>query len=302
MEEKGRHMNEVEVLSDNLTQLTTEIKTYQNIGGQAIFEIGRRLKWVKEHDLAHGEFGKWLEEVSIDRTVAFRFMKIATELDSNVATGQHLGVKALYEIATMPEDERDKPQQLSSGDVKKPDEMTVRELRETKARLKERDEQISSKDKTIASLINRQPEVVEKEVVVEKIPDDYDLIKGKYNNVEAMNKRYVDENIELREALEKRQRAMEQAPIDTTDSKTEIIKLEQQIKALHQVKNLDEKIQQFINEISAMKYGNDFSALASKKDTLYHIKSSLSALKQLADDIENGLPVDEVIEGEFNNE
>lgn len=301
MEEKGRHMNEVEVLSDNLTQLTTEIKTYQNIGGQAIFEIGRRLKWVKEHDLAHGEFGKWLEEVGINQYMASRFIKVAQEIP-NLTTSSNIGFQALYEIATMPEDERDKPQQLSSGDVKKPDEMTVRELRETKARLKERDEQISSKDKTIASLINRQPEVVEKEVVVEKIPDDYDLIKGKYNNVEAMNKRYVDENIELREALEKRQRAMEQAPIDTTDSKTEIIKLEQQIKALHQVKNLDEKIQQFINEISAMKYGNDFSALASKKDTLYHIKSSLSALKQLADDIENGLPVDEVIEGEFNNE
>lgn len=88
------------------------------------------MKWVKENDLAHGEFGKWLEQIEIDRTMAFRFMKIATELNANVATSQHLGMQALYEIATMPESERDKPQQLDSGEVKKPDEMAVIPVRQ----------------------------------------------------------------------------------------------------------------------------------------------------------------------------
>ena len=124
-------------LSYNLTTLTTEVKTYQAIGGQAIFEIGRRLKWVKEHDLAHGEFGKWLAALDIDRTFATRAMKITSELNSNYATGHNLGMKALYEIATMPADERDNPQRLNSGEVKRPDEMTVRELRETKRKLAE---------------------------------------------------------------------------------------------------------------------------------------------------------------------
>ena len=122
-------------LSHNLTTVTTEIKAYQSIGGQAIFEIGRRLKWVKENDLAHGEFGKWLKSLDIERTFATRAMKITSELDSNYATGHNLGMKALYEIATMPSDERDKPQELNSGEIKKPDEMTVRELRETKRKL-----------------------------------------------------------------------------------------------------------------------------------------------------------------------
>lgn len=294
-------MQEIEKLSDNLTQLTTEIKTYQNIGGQAIFEIGRRLKWVKEHDLAHGEFGKWLEDIHLDRKVANKMMKISSEV-SNDSTYSHLGMNALYLVATMPEEERDKPQQLLSGEIKKPDEMTVRELREVKAQLKERDEQISSKDKTIESLLSREPEVIEREVEVEKIPDDYDFLKGKVETTESINERYASENAELREALKKRQEAMKNMSFDAEPMQNEAKELEQQIASLHQVKSLDEKLNNFINEISATKYANDFSTLASKKETLYHVKSSISAVKQLLNDIEESLPLNEIIEGEINND
>lgn len=123
-------MNEVS-LNDDLTIITTEIKSYQNIGGQAIFEIGRRLKHVKEHDLTHGKYMDWLKSININYRQASRFIKIATEF-SNWTMSSNLGMNVLYEIATMPEEERNKPQQLDSGETKKPDEMTVRELREVK--------------------------------------------------------------------------------------------------------------------------------------------------------------------------
>ncbi|WP_052951363.1 DUF3102 domain-containing protein [Levilactobacillus brevis] len=88
-------------LSHNLTTVTTEIKAYQSIGGQAIFEIGRRLKWVKENDLAHGEYMKWLKEsVNMNPTTAQRFVKIASELPNRYSSTD-LGWKALYEIATI---------------------------------------------------------------------------------------------------------------------------------------------------------------------------------------------------------
>ena len=63
-------------LSNDLTTIETEIKSYQNIAGQSIFEIGRRLKHVKENDLAHGEFGKWLEKVNLNQRVAQQMIKI----------------------------------------------------------------------------------------------------------------------------------------------------------------------------------------------------------------------------------
>lgn len=195
--------NEVESLSNDLTKITTEIKAYQSVGGQAIFEIGRRLNWVKNHNLAHGEFIEWLETINLDKDVANHFMKIANEL-GNEWTSTHLGATALYLVATMPPEERDKPQQLNSGETKKPDEMTVRELREVKKKLKQREQELADRDETIANqqaelednrkvqlelnkrnseLSKQQPEqkvitkTVTKEVPVK--PDDYDEIKAK---------------------------------------------------------------------------------------------------------------------------
>src|SRR5699024_7308510 len=99
-------MNELQ-LSDDLTTIETEIKSYQNIAGQSIFEIGRRLKHVKENDLVHGEFGKWLKNVGMHKQQAYRFIKIADEFsNSNSTPVLHLGIKALYQLATMPEEQR----------------------------------------------------------------------------------------------------------------------------------------------------------------------------------------------------
>ena len=112
-------------LSNNIDQITTEILWYENTAGQAIFEIGRRLNWVKKHDLAHGQFIEWLNQINMNRRQASKFMKVANEFP-NGTPGSHLGITALYLIATLPPDERDKPQQLGSGEVKKPVDMTKR--------------------------------------------------------------------------------------------------------------------------------------------------------------------------------
>lgn len=207
--------NELEPLSTDLTTITTEIRSYENIAGQSIFEIGRRLKWVKEHDLAHGQFGEWVKSLGIDPSSASHFMKIASEL--KLGTYPNMGAKALYLIATMPPEERDKPQQLNSGETKKPDEMTVRELREVKKKLKQREQELADRDETIANqqaelednrkelnkrnseLSKRQPEqkvitkTVTKEVPVK--PDDYDEIKAKIAELKEQSAK-DKENIE----------------------------------------------------------------------------------------------------------
>lgn len=198
--------NELQPLSKDLTTITTEIKSYENMAGQSIFEIGRRLNWVKEHDLTHGEFGNWLETIRLNQRQAQRFMKVANELP-NTTTLSHLGANVLYEIATLPEEDRDHKFTTRSGEIKKPDEMTVRELRDLKKQLKAKEEALSNSQQENESLqaendsmrkqqvqLNQQlaakqePKVVEKTVTKEVKPNDYDDIKRHITELEKDKK------------------------------------------------------------------------------------------------------------------
>lgn len=190
-------MNELQ-LSNDLTTIETEIKSYQNIAGQSIFEIGRRLKHVKENDLAHGEFGKWLEKVGINHGVANKMMKISETHYLNYSHASNLGVTALYEIATLPEEERNKEHVTSNGETKTPDEMTRNELRELKKQLRQRDEQNAQLQsqveqaqrseeiakKQLEDAESREPEIIERY----SEPKDYQEAINKSEELERKNR------------------------------------------------------------------------------------------------------------------
>ncbi|MDU2239382.1 MAG: DUF3102 domain-containing protein [Paenibacillus sp.] len=121
-----------------LPTITAEINAYKRVAGEAIFEIGRRLKHVKENDLAHGQWSRWCSEsIGMDRKTADKFIVVFDELGGDDSTSSQIGISALYEIATLPPEERTREHTLKSGATKTVDEMTVRELREVKAALKE---------------------------------------------------------------------------------------------------------------------------------------------------------------------
>src|SRR5699024_8456706 len=169
-------------VSENVRTITAEINAYQRVAGEAIFEIGRRLKHVKENDLAHGEVGKWLEEVSIDWRVANKMMKIVEEIGESYSdTYTNLGMNALYQIATLPPEEREAEHTTSKGETKTPDEMTVKELRELKRQLKETEKQAEAERKERErleveneKLSNREPEVIT-EYIEKEASEPYDL-------------------------------------------------------------------------------------------------------------------------------
>ncbi|AZF90430.1 hypothetical protein CHPC676_0035 [Streptococcus phage CHPC676] len=131
-------MNEI-ALSDNLAQIELEINHHKQIAGQSIWEIGRRLNHVKEHDLTHGEFGQWLKKIEINQRVANQFMKVANEIP-NSSTYSNLGYNVLYLIATLPDDE--KQEQIEK--IEQGESPTVRELQEIKRRLKLKDQALEA--------------------------------------------------------------------------------------------------------------------------------------------------------------
>ena len=202
-------MNE---LSTDLTTITAEINSFKQIAGQSIWEIGRRLNYVKEHDLVHGQFIEWVNSIGFDRTEAYRFMKVANELP-NVDTWQHLGSRALFLIATLPEEERQNEHTTSKGETKTVNEMTVRELQELKKQLKEKDKQIknlsnvaSDLDEQLSQERMKKQQTKEKivEKIVEKIPDDYEQLKSSDNDKTVKINDLTRENDLLKQKIKRR--------------------------------------------------------------------------------------------------
>lgn len=258
-------MNELQ-LSNDLTTIETEIKSYQNIAGQSIFEIGRRLKHVKENDLAHGEFGKWLGKVNLDWNTANRFMKVSTELP-NSDTYHNLGSNALYLITTLPEPERTKEHVTSSGETKTPDEMTVKELRELKKQLKEereRNESLSKQaelaNRKIEELEDAEPEVIERYME----PDDYQETKQALE--QSLHFKKITE--QRNEKLEQQIKEMEQQRDEITEKSQKYDDLnkaikdmnsrlsdgQRKLKAQKEVYDLVKKSNELIKEIAPMTY------------------------------------------------
>ena len=229
-------MNELQ-LSDDLTTIETEIKSYQNIAGQSIFEIGRRLKHVKENDLAHGEFGKWLENIGMHRQQAHQFIKIANEFEkSNVNARLHLGVRALYQLATMPEEQRnhviENGIETNNGN-KSIDEATTRELEEYKKQLKQRDEEKSQLEsqleqaqrsesiarKQLEDAEDKEPEVVERYME----PDDYETAKEQAKKLSREKKeleqkvKFYESQRHKEEPVVEKQEVKQDKPIDARE-------------------------------------------------------------------------------------
>ena len=258
-------MNELQ-LSDNLTIIETEIKSYQNLAGEAIFEIGRRLKHVKENDLVHGEWSGWCKKINMNTDYANKHIKVFEEF-ADKSTSTRLPFNSLYEIATLPEPERTKEHVTSKGETKTPDEMTVRELRELKKQLKEereRNESLSKQaelaNRKIEELEDAEPEVIERYME----PDDYQETKQALE--QSLHFKKITE--QRNEKLEQQIKEMEQQRDEITEKSQKYDDLnkainhmnarltdgQQKLKAQKEVHEYVKKANELIREVAPMSY------------------------------------------------
>lgn len=279
-------------LSNDLTTIETEIKSYQNIAGQSIFEIGRRLKHVKENDLVHGQWSEWLAKVNFNRTQAHKFIKIYEDRGSNVLSTKQNSIDALYYISTLPELERTKEHTTSSGEIKTPNEMTVKELRELKKQLKKRDEQNAqlqsqmqqaqrSEQIALQKLENAQnkaPEVIEREVVKEVVPDD---VKRQLEQFKQKFERESNNANELRDELQRYRNSFSDPNQAYEEKELNRLERESSINA-HKIAI---SIQNFIKENSVETYRLDTIIKANPKSKK-RLEENVALLKEFTSNLE----------------
>ena len=275
-------MNEI-TLSNNLSQIELEISHHKQIAGQSIWEIGRRLNHVKEHNLAHGEFREWHESLGLDKDFAYKSMKIAKELP-NVETLRHLGTTALHLIATLPEEEKQEQiQRIEDGDTP-----TVRELQEVKKKLKlsqQTNELLRGENEAL-----KASKVEVREIIKEVVPDDYGATR-------ELNKRLLVKNQELTDsmkAIEERSEFINNKLNDMMAQRAEVDKKSAQYDELTraieesqgQLNNVQKQISAYKNITILLQKGNDF--LASMGGLIYA-------------DEKNVLKADGIVRDEFDS-
>ncbi|CUB52297.1 hypothetical protein BN2127_JRS10_01766 [Bacillus subtilis] len=180
--------NEIMNLSTGNTVITAEIKSYQQIAGQFIFEIGKRLKYVHETKLleSYGGWASWLKGVGMDRSDVYRFIQ-AYEGFQDVGTSPQLSQSKIFQIIMLPSHINrqqfiEEPHNIpSTGEEKTVDAMTVRELREVKKALQEKDKLLQQAQqeaaqarkseqltrKQLEELEQQEPQIINREVVKE---------------------------------------------------------------------------------------------------------------------------------------
>jgi hypothetical protein len=224
--------NKIE-LSNDINVITAEIKSYKEMAGYAVFEIGKRLKYVKKNSIIFGfddkSFVKWCEN-NLDMTwqTAYKFIQIFEQFGS-FATSRKLPTGKLFEMLALPESINkeefiQKPHIIpSTGEQKTVEDMTVKELREVKRTLKEVQDKNKKLETELEQEKNKEPTIQEKEV----IPEDIKIkLKKLEEDLKKKNTELQNTNItkQAKEKLDKEIKQLKEDKKKVEDEKSELEK------------------------------------------------------------------------------
>lgn len=234
-------MNEI-TLSNNLAQIEHEIRQEKEQMGKSVWEIGKRLKHVKENNLTHGQFMDWYQSLGFNKNFVSKAITVAENL-SNFPTLGNIGTETLYLIATLPDEE--KAEQLER--IEQGDTPTVRELEEVKRQFKlsrAANDSLKEENERLAKQVLKSSEVKMIEKVIEKevIPQDYQATQD-------LNKQLLDKNKDLSDELDsvKRSLRLKEASYEMLEQKTsEALALKESIEHLRADK---EKLENSVTNI-----------------------------------------------------
>lgn len=300
-------MNEI-TLSNNLAQIEHEIRQEKEQMGKSVWEIGKRLKHVKENNLTHGQFMDWYQSLGFNKNFVSKAITVAENL-SNFPTLGNIGTETLYLIATLPDEE--KAEQLER--IEQGDTPTVRELEEVKKKLKLKEQALEAVKGELerTRLVKPTEKVIEKEV----IPDDYKATQELNKRLLAKNKELSDSEqaaneraqfieSQLKELMNQRQEVDEKsAKYDELtraieQSQGQLDSYQKQVSAYRHTINFLEKGNNFLANFGGVAFLDIKPALGNPK-VRTELETFLTMLNSLSRSVSEILEQDDVIEGEI---
>lgn len=280
-------------LSTDIVELTAEINIWKQQAGQAVFEIGKRLKHVKEMDLVHGQWIPWLESVDIKPRTAQAMMR-AYEQFGNTQHATHLPTGKIFDLLSLPESvDREeflsKPQVIpSSGEEKMALEMSREELREVRRSL-----QVAEQATEIARKQSERyyKELQERPVVEKTVPMPHDKIK-----IQMLEKQLSDSenavNVYKRKANLNEEEAKKFAEMKKqmgflNQEKNDI---QRQIESATALSGLSVKIDNFLKtELSPIRYSRALERLDSEV-AVKNLTEIIQSVEQWCEDMRRYIP------------
>ncbi|QBX29978.1 hypothetical protein Javan52_0059 [Streptococcus phage Javan52] len=220
----------------------------------------------------------WYQSIGLDKDFVSKSMTISSELP-NFETFRNLGTSALYLIATLPDDQKQEQiERIESGD-----NPTVRELQEIKRennRLKSENARLEQQKENLAEQA-LSAKIVEKEVIKEVIPDDYESTK-------QLNQTLLDKNKELSKTLEEAEWELDSKKLELST-----IKLESQraIEVTNQIRHLEGKKEKLENLVTSI---SELSSIISDVQNFFDTKMAPLRFKPIINNVNAHYSVTEV--------
>lgn len=245
---------------ENEKKLDELYKKYQPEIGEILY---KQQQILANHN--EGVFQQWYESKGFKRWKVYDYINKYNYVLRNSEDPQKIDIfenmpNTLQSEISKPSTKPEVAEAILNGDVK-----TKKEIEELKRQLKTKDEQIATQARMIDDLTEQEPEVIEKEVVVERIPADYETVK-------ATNERLEKQLSSVRNDLK-----MKKIQYDLLEQNTESAKaLEANIKALQQKeKSIDQRVKATI----------EFNDLMREIETFFDTKMASLRFKPLINDL-----------------
>ncbi|WP_243344592.1 DUF3102 domain-containing protein [Anaerococcus sp. AGMB09787] len=250
----------------SLNQIVSEIRFFENQAVVSYWEIGKRLSQAKEQ-VEHGEWKSWIDDnLGYSQETARKLIKIYDEFPNSTTLWNLTFTKALALTSIKDEEERqdfiekhdveDMTTRKLQAEIKKYKrslEETENELEAAKAGLEFKDGQIEkysteknrlSAELELAKMNKVEPEIIEKEVIKEVVPDDYELTKVQLENANKKLARLMDINQSLKEK--------EKLAMSKLESEQANKKIVEDVSGFHY------KIAGFIQEVGGLLYLTEY--------------------------------------------